>query len=126
MARASATAENNALAGIFAASAPTASATSNWGSLHVGDPGTTGASENANSGSYARIQYSAGTPASGAISNTGAMTFTTGGTVAVTHVGTWTSATYGAGTYNVGAALTSPVTAVTITFAVGAISFSVT
>lgn len=124
MARASSTAENNALAGIFAASAPTASATSNWVTLHTADPGTTGASENANSGSYARIQYSAGTPSSGSISNTGAMTFTTGGTVAVTHVGTFTSATYGAGTYNIGAALASPVTAVTITFAVAAVAFS--
>jgi hypothetical protein len=93
MALASTTAENNALAGIFAAS-------------------------------YARIQFSAGTPSSGAISNTGTETFTTGGTVAVTHVGHWTSATYGAGTYNIGAALASSVTAVTITFAVGAVSFS--
>jgi hypothetical protein len=124
MARASSTAENNALAGIFAASAPSASATSNWLTLHVADPGTTGASENANSGSYARIQYSAGTPSSGTISNTGTMTFTTGGTVAVTHVGTFTSATYGAGTYNIGAALASSVTAVTITFAAAAVSFS--
>lgn len=124
MARASDTAENSALAGIFAAAAPTASATSNWVSLHTADPGTTGASENANSGSYARIQYSAGTPSAGAIANTGTLTFTTGGTVAVTHVGTWTSATYGAGTYNIGAALATPVTAVTITFAIGAISFS--
>lgn len=124
MALASTTAENNALAGIFAASAPTASATSNWTSLHSATPGTTGASENANTGSYARIQFSAGTPSSGAISNTGSETFTTGGTVAVTHVGHWTSATYAAGTYNIGAALASSVTAVTITFAVGAISFA--
>lgn len=121
---ASATAENNALAGIFAASAPTASATSNWNSLHSATPGTNGANENANSGSYARIQFSAGTPSSGAIANTGIETFTTGGSVAVTHVGNWTSATYGAGTYNIGAAFVSSVTAVTITFAVGAISLS--
>lgn len=124
MARASTTAENNALAGVFAASAPTISATSNWGTLHVADPGTTGASENANSGSYARIQFSAGTPSSGTTSNTGTMTFTTGGTIAVTHVGTFTSATYAAGTYNLGAALASSVTAVTITFAVAGFSFS--
>ena len=124
MARASATAENNALAGIWAAVAPTASATSTWTSLHTADPGTTGASENANSGSYARIQYSAGTPSGGSISNTGTMTFTTGGTVAVSYVGTWTSATYGGGTYLIGAALASSVTAVTITFAAAAISYS--
>lgn len=124
MSRASSTFENNALAGGFAASAPTISATSNWGTLHTADPGTTGASENANSGSYARIQFSAGTPSSGTTSNTGTMTFTTGGTVQVLYVGTFTSVTYGAGTYNIGAALASGVTAVTITFAAAAFSFS--
>lgn len=124
MSRASSTFENNALAGGFAASAPTISATSNWGTLHTADPGTTGASENANTGSYARIQFSAGTPSSGTTSNTGTMTFTTGGTVAVTHVGTFTSATYAGGTYNIGAPLASSVTAVTVTFAAAAFSFS--
>jgi hypothetical protein len=124
MARASTTAENNALAGVFSGTAPTASATSNWSTLHVADLGTTGASENANAGSYVRQQFSAGTPASGSIANTAVETFTTGGTVAVTHTGTFTSVTYGAGTYNLGAPLASPVTAVTITFAVGAITYS--
>src|SRR6185312_8797458 len=118
MARASATAENKALAGIFAASAPTVSATSHWVSLHTADPGTTGASETSGGG-YARIQFSVGTPSGGSCSNTGTMTFTTAGTTAITHIGTYDAAT--AGNYEVGAALASSVTAVTITFAAGAI-----
>lgn len=121
MALASATAENNALAGIWAASAPTASATSTWGGLHTATPGTTGASETSGGG-YARIQFSAGTPSAGSISNTGTMTFTTAGSTAVTHVGIWSAVT--TGTYYIGAALASSVTAVTITFAAAAISFS--
>jgi hypothetical protein len=50
------------------------------------------------------------------------MTFTTAGSTAVTHIGTYDAVT--AGNYEIGAALASSVTAVTITFAVGAISFS--
>lgn len=120
MPRASAQAENRALAGIFASAAPTVSATSHWVSLHSADPGTTGASE-ASGGGYARIQFSVGTPASGSVANTGTMTFTTAGSTAMTHIGTYDAVT--AGNYEIGAALTSSVTAVTIIFAVGAVSF---
>lgn len=119
MARASSTAENNALAGVFAASAPTASATSTWASLHTGDPGTTGATEYSG---VTRIQYSAGTPSAGTITNTATMTFTTSGSTAVTYCGIWTAST--AGTYLLGAALASSVTAVTITFAASSMSYS--
>ena len=45
MALASALANNNALAGIFAAAQPTPSTTNTWGSLHTATTGTTGASE---------------------------------------------------------------------------------
>jgi hypothetical protein len=113
--RASAQAENRALAGIFAAAAPVASATSHWTSLHTADPGTTGASEYAG---VTRQQYPAGTPSAGSISNTAIMTFTTSGATPVTHVGKWDAAT--GGNYEIGAQLASPVTAATITFAVGA------
>jgi hypothetical protein len=119
MPRASATAENNALAGIFAAAAPTASATSTWASLHTADPGTTGASEYAG---VTRIQYSAGTPSAGSITNTGTMTFTTSGATAVTHAAVQSAVT--AGIYLIGAALGSSVTAATITFAASALTFS--
>jgi hypothetical protein len=94
--------------------------------LHVASPGTTGASENANAGSYARQALSMNAAASGAKTNSGSLAYSTAGTVAVTHVGGWSSATYGAGTYAIGAALTSSVTAASITIAAGALSFSAT
>lgn len=119
MARASNLATNNAIAGVFAASQPTPSTTNTWVSLHTGDPGTTGASEYAG---VTRIQYSVGSPSSGSISNTATMTFTTSGASPVTYVGTWDAVT--TGNYRIGAALTSPVTAVTITFAASSLSFS--
>lgn len=121
MARASALATNNAIAGVFAATQPTPSTTNTWVSLHTADPGTTGASEYAG---VTRLQFSVGAPAAGAVSNTATMTFTTSGATAVTYVGTWDAVT--AGNYRIGAALGSPVTAASIQFAVGAISFSAT
>jgi hypothetical protein len=50
------------------------------------------------------------------------MTFSTLGSVQVTHIGTYDAST--SGNYEIGAQLNSPVTAASITFAVGAISFS--
>jgi hypothetical protein len=121
MSRASVTAENSALAGIFAASAPTVSTTSWWTSLHTADTGTTGASEYSG---VARVQYSVGAPASGSVANTSTATFTTSGATAVTYTGQWNNATNGAGTFQIGAPLSASVTATTITFAVGALSYS--
>lgn len=121
MARASVTGENWALSGLFAASQATVSTTSWWTSLHTADPGTTGASEYA---AVVRVQYSAGSPSGGTISNTATATFTTSGATAVTHTGTWNNATNGSGTYQIGAPLSASVTAVTITFAVAALSYS--
>lgn len=114
-------ATNNAIAGVFAASQPTPSTTNTWISLHTASPGTTGASEYAG---VTRVQFSVGSPSAGAIANTGAMSFTTSGASAVTHIGSWDALT--TGNYRIGAALTSPVTAASITFAVGAISFTAT
>lgn len=93
-------------------------------SLHTATTSTTGASENANTGSYARQSCSWNAAASGAKTNSTALTFSTAGSVAVTHVGTWDSGTYGAGNFAIGAALTSSVTAASITIAAGALSFS--
>jgi hypothetical protein len=120
MPRASVTAENAALAGIFAASPPTASATSWWTSLHTADTGTTGASEYAG---VTRVQFSCGSPSAGIISNTATATFTTSGATAVTHTGQYNNATNGSGTFQIGAPLSASVTATTITFAVGALSY---
>lgn len=123
MARASTAAENAALNGLAGVGSTNVIPDV---SLHTADPGTTGASENANSGSYARQACSWNAAASGAMTNSSSLTFSTGGTVAVTHFGTWSSATYGAGTYAIGGALASSVTAASITIAAGAISLSAT
>ena len=119
MALASALAENNALAGVFAAVQPTPSTTNTWCSLHTATTGTTGASEYAG---VTRLQFSVGSPAAGAISNTATATFTTSGATSVTHLGTWDAVTVG--NFRLGAPLGTPVSAVTITFAIAAISFT--
>ena len=84
---------------------------------HTATTGTTGTNENANTGSYARqaVSWAAG-------ANTGALTFSTAGTVAVTHLGGWTSGTYAGGTFEAGYPLASSITAASITFAIGAIT----
>jgi hypothetical protein len=123
MANASSTAENAALNGLDATSATNVIPDV---SLHTASPGTTGASENANAGSYARQACTWNAASSGSKTNSTALTFTTAGSTAVTAFGTWSSATYGAGTYALGGNLTSSVTAVTITFATGSITISIT
>lgn len=95
-------------------------------SLHTATTSTTGASETANSGSYARQACSWNAAGSGAKTNSSSLTFSTLGTIAVTHVGTWSSATYGAGNFAIGAALGSSVTAASIAIAPAAISLSAT
>jgi hypothetical protein len=121
MALASATAENAALNGLDGTGSTNVIPDV---SLHTATPSTTGASENANSGSYARQACSWNTASGGAKTNSTSLTFATGGSVAVTHFGTWSSATYGAGNYAIGGALASSVTAASITAAGGALSLS--
>lgn len=123
MANASAAAENAALNGLDGTGVTNVIPDV---SLHVGAPSTTGANENANTGSYARQACTWNAASAGAKTNSTALTFTTGGTIAVTAFGTWSSATYAGGTYALGGNLTSPVTAVTITIATGAISIAIT
>lgn len=93
-------------------------------SLHTASPSTTGANENANTGSYARQACSWNAASGGTMTNSSSLSFSTAGSVAVTYIGTWSSATYGAGTYAIGAALGSSITATTITIAAGAITWS--
>jgi hypothetical protein len=119
MALASTTAENQALNGLDASGSPTNLMA--FTSLHTASPGTTGANEYAG---VTRQATSWNAASSGAKTNSGALSFTTSGASAVTHVGEWTAVTVG--TYGIGAALTSSVTAVTITVAAGAISYSAT
>lgn len=124
MALASTTAENQALNGLDASGSPTNLLLAV--ALHTATPSTTGASENANSGSYARQACSWNAASSGSKTNSSSLTFATGGTVQVTHVSGWSSATYAAGTYGIGGALTSGITATAITIAAGAITWSAT
>lgn len=94
--------------------------------LHTASPSTTGANENANSGSYARQACSWNAASSGAMTNSSTLTFATGGTVAVTHFGAWSSATYGGGTYAIGGAFGASVTSTAISIAAGGISLTAT
>jgi hypothetical protein len=123
MALAAVITETAALAGIFGQTV------SNLGpdvALHTATTSTTGASETANSGSYARQACTMNTASAGAVTNSTALTFSTLGTIAVTHIGFWSSATYAAGNFAIGAALTASVTAASITIASGAISLTAT
>lgn len=92
--------------------------------LNSGDPSTTGANENANTGSYARQATTWNAAASSAKTNSTSLSFSTAGSVAVTYFSGWSSATYGAGNFSIGGALGSSVTAATITVASGAISIA--
>ena len=123
MALASATAENaalNGLAGVGSVNQMTHAA------LHTATTGTTGAAETANSGGYSRLAVAWNTASAGAMTNSGALTFSTLGTVACTHLGFWNSITYAGGTFAIGAALGASVTAASITVAAGAISLTAT
>lgn len=122
MALVSTSAANQALNGLDASGTPTNLMTAV--ALHVGSPSTTGANENANSGAYARQSCSWNAASSGGKTNSSSLTFATGGTVAVTHFGTWSSTTYGGGTYGIGGVLSSSVTAVSITIAAGALTLT--
>jgi hypothetical protein len=121
VARASAAAENAALNGLDGSGSTNVIPDV---ALHVGDPGTTGANENANAGSYARQACSWNAASGGSKTNSSSLTFSTAGSVAVTHFGTWSSATYGAGNYAIGGALAASVTAASITVAAGALTIS--
>lgn len=121
MALASSAAENAALNGLAGVGSTN---TMPDVSLHTATTSTSGASENANTGSYARQACSWNTASSGSMTNSSALTFSTAGSVAVTYIGTWSSATYAAGTFSIGAALGSSVTAASITIAAGAITLS--
>jgi len=121
MARAAAAAENAALNGLDGTGATNVIG---YVSLHTGDPGTTGATENAATGGYARQACSWNAAAGGAKTNSSSLSFSTAGSVAVTYFGTYNVAS--AGNYALGGALASGVTAATITIAAGAISVSIT
>lgn len=119
MALASTSAENQALNALDASGTPTNLAA--YVSLHTATTSTTGAAENSGGG-YARQACSWNAASSGSKTNSSALTFTTAGSTAITYVGTWSAVT--AGTFGIGAALGSSVTAASITVAAGAITLS--
>jgi|ERR1700733_3934925 len=93
--------------------------------LHVGTTAATGTNENANTGSYARQPCTWNASSGGsAKTNSSALTYSTAATVPVSYVGGWSSATYGGGTFGIGAPLGSSVTAAGITVAPGAVSLA--
>lgn len=119
MALASTSACNQALNAIDASGSPTNLATHLQ--MHTASPGTTGANEMATTTRQACAWNAA---SGGTKTNSGAPTFTTPGTNPATHFGTFSAVS--AGSYGIGGALTSPVTAVTITVAAGALTLSAT
>lgn len=93
-------------------------------SLHSATPGTpnTGANE-FTGGGYARQATAWSSSSAGsAKTNSSALSFTNAGTVAATHFSTNSAATVG--TFGLGGALASAVTAATITFASGSLNLS--
>jgi len=86
--------------------------------LNTADPGTTGASESAS----ARQASSWNVAGSRQKTNSSAMTFAPAAGVASTHFSTWSAVT--AGTFGISGALTSSVTAASVTAAAGAFTLS--
>lgn len=117
MARASATAENQALDSLSGGTTNVIA----YVSLHSADTLTTGASE-FSGGGYARQACSWNAASSGSKTNSSSLTFTTSGATAATYFGTWSAST--SGTFGIGGALSSSVTATTITVAPGALTLS--
>lgn len=113
MARASVAATNTAIQAVL----PTAGTF--YLSLHSADPGTTGASEFV---TVTRQAFTPSTAAAGAVSNSNSISVPNAGTQTATHIGIWTAAT--AGSYVIGAPLSSNVTAATVTFAASQASFT--
>lgn len=119
MALAGSTATNQALNGLDASGTPTNLLA--FIALHSATPGTTGASE-FSGGGYARQAMTWNAASGGSKTNSGTATFTTAGATAATHFSGWSAVT--AGTYGIGGALTSSVTATTITVAAGALTIT--
>lgn len=116
MALASTTATNQALDGLSGGTVNVLAYTQ----LHSASPSTTGANE---LGSTTRQACSWNAASAGSKTNSSSLTFSTPGTTAATYFGTFSAST--AGTYGIGGALTSSVTATSITVAAGALTISV-
>lgn len=94
-------------------------ATTYYLSGHTADPGTTGASE-LSGGGYARQAITFAAASTGSKASSNAQTMPNAGSTAVTHTGVWTAVT--AGTFICGQAMTSSVTAASISFPTGQVT----
>jgi hypothetical protein len=119
MALLSTTGENQALNSLDASGTPTNIQA--FTTLHSASPGTTGANEMSGSG-YARQAMTWNAASSGSKTNSTSLTFSTNGTTPVTHFDGNSASS--AGTWGLGGALTSSVTAASITAASGALTLS--
>jgi len=115
MARASSTAENQSLNGLDATGTPVNLMA--YVSLNTADPGTSGASES----TFGRQACAWNAASGGNKTNSSALTFS-GTSQSVSYFSTWSAST--AGTYGIGGALTSSVTAASVTVAAGALTIS--
>jgi hypothetical protein len=113
---ASTTAKNQALDGLSTPSNVLA-----YVGLSTGDPGVTGANEAAGGG-YARQACTWNAASGGTRTNSSALTFATDNIDVISHFFTSTAVT--AGTYGLSGALTSTVTAASVTVAAGALTLS--
>ena len=125
MARASATAENNALTGLVSGAGGSYTGSAAYFGANTADPGTTGASEATyTSGNRAAITW--GTASAGSVANaTSALSLNINASQTVSYFSTWSAAT--AGTYHIGGALSSTITFVTngtLTVAVGGLTLT--
>jgi hypothetical protein len=99
--------------------------TTNWGfiSLHIADPGATGASE-VTSGTYVRVAATWNTPSGGSVTNSNALSINLPASTTAAFFGVWSAST--AGTYYIGGALTPTIitgsSASVVTIAAGALS----
>ena len=115
------------MARISTTEANQALATTGWSyvSLHTADPGTTGASE-VTSTSYSRVAVSWGSPSSGSVSNSGALSINLPASTTASYFGVWSAST--SGTYYIGGALSPSITtgasAGTVSIAASALSVS--
>jgi hypothetical protein len=128
MARASATAENNALAGLTLVGGGTFSGAGAAAlGINTADPGTTGANE-VTGGAYARQGVSWGSPSSGSVANiTSPINVSIPSSTTVSYFSTWNQTTVAGSVYQIGGALSSTInfiTAGTLTIAIGGLTIT--
>lgn len=122
---ASVTARNQALDGIGGSLPGSPVNTLGFVSLHTADPGTTGANENPATGGYAAQACAWNNASAGSKTNSSTLTFADDGAGPLTHFATRNQAAAAGATHGVSGALSSQITATSITVAPGALTVGV-